>query len=211
VLLAACWTSRSAPPSNVVAAPKTPVCPVMRDGLCRSHAFIVVVQMSPTMTGERLAKVVDAIGAAATTLDRTADRFGVIAFERTARVVVELGAPVKLGALTSTGGKPDVDAALRLAAAQMKTLVAATKEVFVVADSGGTAASVDLVGSMRRDGIIVSALGIAGADRKALYTLSEPGEGRLYLVEDLDALSHVFMKEAKEAQKAGLLEDSLDP
>jgi hypothetical protein len=180
----------------------------MEDGKCRTTALVVVVELTPTMTGPRLDKVKDGIGAAAATLDRATDRLAVIAFDGMARVVVDLGvpaAPVKLDLVAASAGA-ELDAALRLAGTKLRTLVAPSKHVLLVSDKG-TPASPVVVKALRGEGVTVSALGIVGADRTTLADLVEIGEGRLYMVEELDVLPRVFMKEVGEAKRAVLHPD----
>jgi Ca-activated chloride channel homolog len=50
---------------------------------------------------------------------------------------------------------------------------------------------------------------VQGADRGMLQMISEAGEGRLYMVEDIGALPRIFMKETQEAQKSQLVEDRI--
>ena len=65
----------------------------------------------------------------------------------------------------------------------------------------------DLVQEMRQARITVSCVGVQGADRNMLQMISEAGDGRLYMVEDIGALPRIFMKETQEAQKSQLVED----
>ncbi len=65
----------------------------------------------------------------------------------------------------------------------------------------------DLVQDMRASRITVSAVGIGDADRGLLQRVSDNGDGRLYMTDDLAALPRIFMKETTEAQKSALVED----
>ena len=60
------------------------------------------------------------------------------------------------------------------------------------APSGGVAKLLD---DVRARDITVSAIGVQGADRQLLQLISESGDGRLYMVDDLKALPKIFLKE----------------
>ena len=71
----------------------------------------------------------------------------------------------------------------------------ARKQVIVV--SGGDIPRdgvVEAVDALRDAHIVVSCVGVQGADRNVLAAIADAGDGRLYLVDDLTALGAVLRR-----------------
>jgi hypothetical protein len=107
-----------------------------------------------------------------------------------------------------SGGGTNIFPGLKQAHEILQGINAKVKHVIVLSDGEApTDGLVDLVQDMRSSRITVSCVGVAGADRRLLQSISDAGDGRLYMVEDIGALPKIFMKETMEAQKAQLVED----
>ena len=82
------------------------------------------------------------------------------------------------------------------------------KHVIVLSDGNAPYDGLgELADDMRAARITVSAVGIGDADKNLLQLLSERGDGRLYMTDDLASLPRIFMKETTEAQKSILVEE----
>ena len=100
--------------------------------------------------------------------------------------------------------------ALREAHELLQTANAKIKHVILLSDGKAPDEGLaDLVQDMRASRITVSAVGIGGADKSLLQLVTDHGDGRLYMTDDLAALPRIFMKETTEAQKSALVEDKV--
>src|SRR5205085_280449 len=113
----------------------------------------------------------------------------------------------EISRLTSGGGT-NIFPGLKEAYEILQGINAKVKHVILLSDGEAPHDGlVELIGDMRSSRITVSSVGVQGADRNLLQMISDAGEGRLYMVEDLGALPKIFMKETQEAQKSQLVED----
>jgi hypothetical protein len=181
--------------------------------LCAAFSFanadttlVVVIDRSDAVKGDRFVTVKDAIVQVAKTLD-AADQIAVVTLDgavamKARRAGDHAEIEKELNKLAIDNRKRDTLAALK----QANTILAPakTKVRHVLVFAGGTLPSdgVDAYArTMGKAKITASAVGIGGADRNVLQLISEGGEGRLYMVEDLSALAKVFVKELREAAK----------
>ena len=168
-------------------------------------AVVLVVDTSGSMQGNKLESVKEGIKVVAETVD-PADQVAVIQFDSAAKVVVPLAAignkkafADKITAITSGGGTAFTPA-LQAAYDQLHGSKLARKHVIFLSD--GEAASEGVAAIVKKlsdEHVTITAIGVAGADRNLLQAISEGGNGRLYMVEDLGAVPKIFMKEIKEA------------
>ncbi len=114
----------------------------------------------------------------------------------------------ELARLNAGGGTNGATPGLKMAYEQLSGINAKVKHVILMTDGEApTDGLADLVGEMHQSRITVSCVGVPGADRNVIAMISEAGEGRLYMVEDIGSLPKIFMKETQEAQKSQLVED----
>src|SRR5512144_3144114 len=107
-----------------------------------------------------------------------------------------------------SGGGTNIYPGLKEAYEILQGINAKVKHVILLSDGEApTDGLVELIQDMRSARITVSSVGVQGADRNLRSMISDAGEGRLYMVEDLGALPKIFMKETQEAQKSQLVED----
>jgi hypothetical protein len=106
------------------------------------------------------------------------------------------------------GGGTNIQPALAEASQVLQSANAKVKHVILLSDGQAPYEGiVDTVQEMRAARITVSAVGIGDADRQLLQLVTDNGDGRLYMTDDLSALPRIFMKETTEAQKSALVED----
>jgi Mg-chelatase subunit ChlD len=176
-------------------------------------AVILVIDRSGSMDGAPLEMAKNSARATAEALDPK-DIIGVVAFDSEARTYVEpqrASNRIKISAEISqiqSGGGTDILPGLREAHQHMSELDAKVKHVIVLSDG---AAPYDGIASevqdMRAEQITVSCVGVQGADKNLLTLIKDQGGGRLYMIEDINELPKIFMKETKEAKRASLVED----
>src|SRR5690606_15868845 len=107
-----------------------------------------------------------------------------------------------------SGGGTNIYPGLREGFELLQSINAKVKHIILLSDGEAPSDGIaELVGDMRAARITVSAIGVQGADRGLLSMITDEGEGRLYMVEDIGALPKIFMKETQEAQKSQLVED----
>lgn len=176
-------------------------------------ALILVIDRSGSMQGPKLEAAKESARVTAEVLSPN-DIIGVVAFDSEASTLVKaqrasnrMRISAEISRLQSGGGT-NIFPGLREAYEVLQGINAKVKHVILLSD--GEAPSdglVDLVSDMRSARITVSAVGVDGADRNLLSMITDAGDGRLYMVDDIGALPKIFMKETMEAQKSQLVED----
>ncbi|HEX4450001.1 MAG TPA: VWA domain-containing protein [Kofleriaceae bacterium] len=176
-------------------------------------ALVLVMDRSGSMQGAKLEAAKESARVTTEVLSPN-DFISVVAFDSEAMVLVR---PQRAGnraaisreiARLQSGGGTNIYPGLKEAFDILQGINAKVKHVILMTDGEApTDGLTDLVGEMRQSRITVSCVGVQGADRGMLQMISEAGEGRLYMVEDIGALPRIFMKETQEAQKSQLVED----
>jgi Mg-chelatase subunit ChlD len=176
-------------------------------------AIALVIDRSGSMSGQKLEAAKESARATAQVLSAS-DLITVIAFDQEPTTVVRIQRASNRSRISSdigrlsSGGGTDIRPALREAFETLETASAKVKHVILLSDGKAPYEGVDdLVQDMRASRITVSAVGIGDADRNLLQRVSDNGDGRLYMTDDLAALPRIFMKETTEAQKSALVED----
>ena len=176
-------------------------------------ALALVLDRSGSMQGPKLEAAKEAARVTAEVLSPN-DYITVIAFDSEATLYVRpTRASNKMRISTDiarlqSGGGTNIYPGLKEAFEQLQGINAKVKHVILMTDGEAPSDGIaELVGDMRNARITVSCVGVQGADRTMLQMISEAGEGRLYMVEDIGALPEIFMKETQEAQKSQLVED----
>ncbi|HEU0037322.1 MAG TPA: VWA domain-containing protein [Kofleriaceae bacterium] len=176
-------------------------------------ALVLVMDRSGSMQGPKLEAAKESARVTAEVLSPN-DYISVVAFDSEAQVFVRpqraanrMRISAEIARLTSGGGT-NIFPGLKEAFEILQGINAKVKHVIVLSDGEAPSDGIaELVADMRASRITVSCVGVQGADRNLLNSISEAGEGRLYMVEDLGALPKIFMKETQEAQKSQLVED----
>nr|HEX4317299.1 VWA domain-containing protein [Kofleriaceae bacterium] len=176
-------------------------------------ALALVIDRSGSMQGQKLEAAKESARVTAEVLSPD-DYITVIAFDSEATLYVP---PTRASnkmrisnevARLNAGGGTNIYPGLKMAYEQLSGINAKVKHVILMTDGEApTDGLADLVGEMHQSRITVSCVGVQGADRNMLAMISEAGEGRLYMVEDIGSLPKIFMKETQEAQKSQLVED----
>lgn len=176
-------------------------------------ALALVIDRSGSMQGPKLEAAKESARVTAEVLSPN-DIITVVAFDSEASTYVRpqrasnrMRISAEISRLQSGGGT-NIFPGLREAYEILQGTNAKVKHVILLSD--GEAPSdglVDLVSDMRSARITVSAVGVDGADRNLLSMITDAGDGRLYMVDDIGALPKIFMKETMEAQKSQLVED----
>ncbi len=176
-------------------------------------ALALVIDRSGSMQGPKLEAAKESARVTAEVLSPN-DIITVVAFDSEATTYVR---PQRASNRTristdisrlQSGGGTNILPGLREAYEILQGVNAKVKHVILLSD--GEAPSdglVDLVSDMRSARITVSAVGVDGADRNLLSMITDAGDGRLYMVDDIGALPKIFMKETMEAQRSQLVED----
>jgi Ca-activated chloride channel homolog len=176
-------------------------------------ALALVIDKSGSMQGAKLEAAKESARVTAEVLSPN-DLLSVVAFDGDASIYVRpqrasnrMRISAEISRLTASGGT-NILPGLKMAYEILSGQNAKIKHVIVLSDGEAPSDGIaDLVQDMRSARITVSCVGVAGADRGLLNMISDAGDGRLYMVEDIGALPKIFMKETMEAQKGQLVED----
>lgn len=178
-------------------------------------ALVLVIDRSGSMQGPKLEAAKESARVTAEVLNPN-DFISVVAFDSEAMIYVRptrasnrMRISNDIARLTSGGGT-NIFPGLKEAFDILLGINAKVKHVILLSDGEAPHDGIaELVGDMRSARITVSAVGVQGADRSLLQMISDAGDGRLYMVEDIGALPKIFMKETQEAQRSQLVEDLL--
>ena len=176
-------------------------------------ALVLVIDKSGSMQGPRIEAAKESARVTTEVLSPN-DYIAVVAFDSEATVYVR---PQRAGnrmrisndiaRLVASGGT-NIFPGLKEAFEILSGINAKVKHVIILSDGEAPREGlVDLASDMRAARITISAVGVQGSDRDLLHQITEAGDGRLYMVEDIGALPKIFMKETQEAQKSQLVED----
>ncbi len=177
----------------------------------RGAAFVLVLDVSGSMAGEKLARAVEGAKAALAAA-REEDVIGLLVFNERPRWLVPPApasyrqrrlAEERLDALRAGGGT-QLAPALRAAREALAGQEAAPKAVLVVTDgaTGGKEAALSEAAAAAREGVQIHVLALgADADRAFLQALADRGQGR-YAEADPAALARAIAEAAREAFRA---------
>jgi Ca-activated chloride channel homolog len=176
-------------------------------------ALVLVIDRSGSMQGPKLEAAKESARVTTEVLSPN-DYIAVVAFDSEASVLVRpqraanrMRISAEISRLQSGGGT-NIFPGLKEAFEILQGINAKVKHVILMTDGEApTDGLAELVQDMRSSRITVSCVGVQGADRQMLQMISEAGEGRLYMVDDIGSLPKIFMKETQEAQKSQLVED----
>ncbi|HET9621285.1 MAG TPA: VWA domain-containing protein [Kofleriaceae bacterium] len=178
-------------------------------------AVALVMDRSGSMQGPKLEAAKESARATAEVLSAN-DYITVIAFDSEASILVR---PTRASnkmrisndiARLQSGGGTNIFPGLKEAFELLQGINAKVKHVILMTDGEAPSDGIaELVQDMRASRITVSCVGVQGADRGLLSMISDAGDGRLYMVEDIGSLPKIFMKETQEAQKSQLVEDTV--
>jgi Mg-chelatase subunit ChlD len=176
-------------------------------------ALVLVIDRSGSMQGPKLEAAKESARVTAEVLSPR-DNIAVVAFDSEASVLVRpqraanrMRISAEISRLQSGGGT-NIYPALKEAFEILQGINAKVKHVILLTDGEApTDGLSELVADMQSSRITVSCVGVQGADRNMLQMISEAGNGRLYMVDDIGSLPKIFMKETQEAQKSQLVED----
>lgn len=176
-------------------------------------ALVLVMDKSGSMQGQRIEMAKEAARATTEVLAPN-DYISVVVFDSEATVFVRpqraanrMRISAEISRLQSGGGT-NIFPGLKEAFEILQGVNAKVKHVILLSDGEAPRDGIaELVQDMRGARITVSAVGVPGSDRDLLSQITEIGDGRLYMVEDIGSLPKIFMKETQEAQKSQLVED----
>jgi Ca-activated chloride channel homolog len=176
-------------------------------------ALCLVIDRSGSMQGPKLEAAKESARVTAEVLNPN-DFIAVVAFDSEAQIYVR---PTRASSRMrisndisrlQSGGGTNIFPGLKEAYDVLQGLNAKVKHVILLSDGEAPMDGIqELVSDMHSSRITVSAVGVQGADKNLLQMITEAGEGRLYMVEDIGSLPKIFMKETQEAQKSQLVED----
>jgi Ca-activated chloride channel homolog len=179
-------------------------------------ALGIVMDRSGSMSGPKLEAAKESARATVEVL-APSDLISVVVFDNQPSTLVRLQrASNRLRISTDisrlvAGGGTNIQPALAEASQILQSANAKVKHVILLSDGQAPYEGiVDTVQEMRAARITVSAVGIGDADRQLLQLVTDNGDGRLYMTDDLSALPRIFMKETTEAQKSALVEDRVN-
>ncbi|MEO8703314.1 MAG: VWA domain-containing protein [Kofleriaceae bacterium] len=178
-------------------------------------ALVLVIDRSSSMVGDKIEAAKESARLTAGALSRR-DRLAVVAFDDAAKILVPLQPASnrmqidsEIARLTAGGGT-SIFAGLAMAFDVLKGVDAKVKHVILLSDGEAPPDGiVDLVRDMRGSRITVSAVGVRGADRRLLEQIIEAGDGRIEMIDDLEALPRFFLNETRIVQRSPLVEDSV--
>ncbi len=176
-------------------------------------ALVLVMDKSGSMQGPRIEAAKESARVTAEVLNPK-DFIAVVAFDSEATVYVRptrasnrMRISNDIARLQASGGT-NIFPGLKEAFDILQGINAKVKHIILLSDGEAPHDGiVELVQDMRSSRITVSAVGVQGSDKQLLQSITENGNGRLYMVEDIGALPKIFMKETQEAQKSQLVED----
>ncbi len=164
-------------------------------------ALVLVLDRSGSMQGPKLDAAKQAALAAVDAL-APGDQIAIVAFDSDVSVVVPLQPAshrTEIGKLIGKiepGGGTNIYPGLEAAFDLLGTSKLKIRHVILMTDGEAPYDGItDLLEKMQAQHITVSAVGVAGADRNLLQLISEGGNGRLYMVDDIKALAKIFAKE----------------
>jgi len=176
-------------------------------------ALCLVIDRSGSMQGPKLEAAKESARVTSEVLSPN-DMLGVVAFDSEAQVYVRMTRASNRMRISNdisrlqSGGGTNIFPGLKEASEMLGSVSAKVKHVILLSDGEAPSDGIaELVQDMRANKITVSAVGVQGADKGLLQMITEAGDGRLYMVEDIGALPKIFMKETQEAQKSQLVED----
>jgi Mg-chelatase subunit ChlD len=180
-------------------------------------ALVLVIDRSGSMQGPKLEAAKESARVTTEVLSPN-DYIAVVAFDSEANILVRpqraanrMRISNDIAKLTAGGGT-NIYPGLKDAFEILSGINAKVKHVILMTDGEApTDGLAELVQDMRASRITVSCVGVQGADRGLLTNIAEWGEGRLYMVEDINLLPKIFMRETQEAQKNQLVEDLIHP
>ena len=171
------------------------------------RAIVFVIDRSGSMQGAKLEVARNAVLAAVDAIGPT-DRVSLVVFDSEATVVFKDLRAAKRAEIKKAikgirpGRGTNIFPGLKEAFEVLQGTNVRTKHVVLLSDGEApTDGLAELVGDMRSSRITVSAVGVQGADRKMLALIADTGAGRLFMVEELDALPEVFVKETLDGLK----------
>ncbi len=178
-------------------------------------ALVLVIDRSGSMQGPKLEAAKESARVTAEVLSPN-DIIAVFAFDsdssmyvRPQRASNRMRISAEISRLQSGGGT-NIYPGLHDAYEALQGINAKVKHVILLSDGEAPSDGLsELVSDMRSARITVSAVGVDGADRNLLSMITDAGDGRLYMVDDIGALPKIFMKETMEAQKSQLVEDAV--
>lgn len=171
-------------------------------------AVVFVIDRSGSMQGAKLDTVKDAVKGALDGMDKDKDQAEVVTFDSEAAVQAPMAVVKdvdrKAIAAIAAGGGTNFFPALQAARKGLAKVDGKMhKHVVLLTDGEAPDEGIhDLVAAMAKDGITVSAMGIAGADRNILSMIAEQGHGTLYMVDDMKTVAKVMAIDVEGARRA---------
>ena len=183
-----------------------------------SLGLVLVIDKSGSMaSGMGINKMELAKEAAirATEMLNDKDQVGVVAFDGTPWIVVEMQSVKnlediqdKIGSIYASGGT-EIYSALYEGYEQIKNVKTQRKHVILLTDgqSSGYNDYEGLLEDMKKEKITVSTVAVGeDADMMLLEEIAELGDGRYYLADDPDAIPYIFSKETALASRTFIVE-----
>ncbi len=176
-------------------------------------AIVLVIDRSGSMSGAKIEAAKTSARATSEVLS-SRDLIAVVAHDSRPEVIVRLQRAANRTKISNDigrirpGGGTHIAPALREAHNILQNASAKVKHVIVLSDGQAPYQGIaDLCDDMRSSGITISAVGIGDADKDLLTLITDHGEGRLYLTQDLSRLPRIFAQETSEAQRNALVEE----